>query len=105
MLAIEPVPIKKVPVSQSAFSMNDDNDISNDTNQLFSLLTSFNSTQRIVVHNQPLSSLTQTYSDKAIDYVKQCYASCSVPNLNVLIKRGLVKINKEKSIRIVISNV
>ncbi|CAF3676167.1 unnamed protein product [Rotaria socialis] len=101
--AIEPVPIKKIPVSQSAFSMNDD-DISNDTNQLFSLLTSFNSTQRIVVHNQLLTSLTQTYSDKAIDYVKQCYACRSVPNLNILIKRGLVKINKEKSIRIAISN-
>ncbi|CAF2082584.1 unnamed protein product [Rotaria magnacalcarata] len=101
--AIEPVAIKKIPVSQSAFSMNDD-DISNDTNQLFSLLTSFNSIQRIVVHNQLLTSLTQTYSDKAIDYVKQCYTCRSVPNLNTLIKRGLVKINKEKSIRIVISN-
>ena len=49
--------------------MNDD-DISNDTNQLFSLLPSFNSTYRIIVHNQTLIPLTQIYSDKAIDYVK-----------------------------------
>jgi hypothetical protein len=84
--------------------MNDD-DISNDTNQLFSLLPSFNSTYRIIVHNQTLIPLTQIYSDKAIDYVKQWYEHHSIPNLNTLIKRGLLKIYKEKSIRMMISDV
>ncbi len=80
--------------------MNDD-----DTNQLFSLLPSFNSIQRIIIHNQKLINLKQIYSDKAIDYVKQCYERHSVPNLNLLIKRGLLKIYKEKSIRMTINNV
>ncbi|CAF2479483.1 unnamed protein product [Rotaria sp. Silwood2] len=101
--AIEPIPAKTISVSHSAFSMND-NDISNDTNQLFSLLPSFNSTQRIIVHNQTLITLTQTYSDKALDCVKQWYERHSIPNLNVLIKRGLLKIYKEKSIRMTINN-
>ena len=84
--------------------MNDD-DISNDTNQLFSLLPSFNTTEKIIVHNQPLITLTQIYTDKAIDCVKQWYERHSVPNINILIKRGLLKIYKEKSIRMTITNV
>jgi hypothetical protein len=84
--------------------MNDD-DISNETNQLFSLLPSLISNQRILVHNHPLITLKQIYSDKTIDYVKQWYERHSVPNLNLLIKRGLLKIYKEKSIRMTISNV
>ncbi len=99
-LAIEPIPRKTLSISHSAFSMNDD-----DTNQLFSLLPSFNSIQRIIIHNQKLINLKQIYSDKAIDYVKQCYERHSVPNLNLLIKRGLLKIYKEKSIRMTINNV
>jgi len=81
--------------------MNNDDD----TNQLFSLLPSFNSIQKIIVHNQGLITLKQIYSDKAIDYVKQWYEHKSIPNLNLLIKRGLLKIYKEKSIRMTISNV
>jgi hypothetical protein len=84
--------------------MNDD-DISNDTNQLFSLMPSFNSNKRIIVHNHPLITLTQIYTDKTIDCVKQWYERHSVPNLNILIKRGLLKIYKEKSIRMTITNV
>ncbi len=84
--------------------MNDD-DISNDTNQLFSLMPSFNSNKRIIVHNHPLITLTQIYTDKTIDCVKQWYERNSVPNLNILIKRGLLKIYKEKSIRMTITNV
>jgi hypothetical protein len=85
--------------------MNNDDDISNDTNQLFSLLPSFNSTKKIIIHNQALISLKQIYSDKAIDYVQQWYQHHSVPNLNILIKRGLLKIYKDKSIRMTINNV
>jgi hypothetical protein len=84
--------------------MNDD-DISNETNQLFSFLPSLNPQQRILVHNHSLITLKQIYSDKTIDYVKQWYEHNSVPNLNILIKRGLLKIHKEKSIRMTISNV
>lgn len=102
--AIEPLPTKPITTSHSAFSMKDD-DLSNDTNQLFSLLTSFVSTERIIVHNQPLVNLTQTYSDKVVDYVKQCYERHSIPSLTVLIKCGLLKIHKEKSIRMTINNV
>jgi hypothetical protein len=104
ILAIEPIATKPISLSHSAFSMNDD-DTSNDTNQLFSLLPSFNSTHRIIIHNQTLIPLTQIYSDKAIDYVKQWYEHNSIPDLNLLIKRGLLKIHKEKSIRMMISNV
>lgn len=95
---------KQISLSHSAFSMTDD-DVSNDTNQLFSLLPSITSNQKIIVHNQKLITLTQKYSDKVTDYVKQWYERHSVPNLNLLIKRGLLKINKEKSIRMTISNV
>ena len=84
--------------------MNDD-DVSNETNQLFSLLPSLNSRQTILVDNYPLITLKQIYSDKTIDYVKQLYEHHSVPNLNLLIKRGLLKIHKEKSIRMTINNV
>jgi hypothetical protein len=104
ILAIEPIPNRSLSISHSAFSMNDD-DISNETNQLFSLLPSLISNQRILVHNHPLITLKQIYSDKTIDYVKQWYERQSVPNLNLLIKRGLLKIYKEKSIRMTISNV
>lgn len=82
-----------------------DEEISNETNQLFSLLPSLDSNPRIIVHNQALITLKQIYSDKTTDYVKQWYERHSVPNLNVLIKRGLLKIHKEKSIRMTISNV
>lgn len=81
--------------------MNNDDD----TNQLFSLLPSFNSKQKIIVHNQELITLKQIYSDQSIDYVKQWYEHHSIPNLNLLIKRGLLKIYKEKSIRMMINNV
>ncbi|CAF1571144.1 unnamed protein product, partial [Adineta steineri] len=101
--AIEPMPMKTISESRSAFSMNDD-DISNDTNQLFSLLPSINSTQKIIIHNQTLMPLTQIYTDKALDCVQQWYDNHSVPNLNCLIKRGLLKIYKEKSIRVIITN-
>ncbi|CAF1174964.1 unnamed protein product [Rotaria sp. Silwood1] len=101
--AIEPIPAKTISVSHSAFSMNDE-DTSNDTNPLFSLLPSFSSTQKIIVHNQALTTLTQIYSNKTLDYVKQWYERHSIPTLNVLIKRGLLKIYKEKSIRMTINN-
>ncbi|UJR35977.1 hypothetical protein I4U23_028718 [Adineta vaga] len=103
--AIEPIPSKTISTSHSAFSMiDDDDDISNDTNQLFSLLPSFNSTEKIIVHNQSLINLTQIYTDKAKDYVTQWYKNHSIPNLTILIKRGLLKIHKERSIRMVITN-
>lgn len=82
-----------------------DDDASNETNQLFSLLPSFDSTEKLIVHNQTLINLKQIYSEKTIEHVKQWYERHSVPNLNVLIKRGLLKIYKEKSIRMTISNV
>jgi hypothetical protein len=104
ILAIEPIPTKTLSVSHSAFSMNDD-DLANDTNHLFSLLPSLNSNRRIIIHNQGLITLKQIYSDQAIDSVKQWYERHSIPNLNLLIKRGLLKIYKEKSIRMTISNV
>jgi hypothetical protein len=104
ILALEPIPSKPLSISHSAFSMNDD-DVSNETNQLFSLLPSLNSRQTILVDNYPLITLKQIYSDKTIDYVKQLYEHHSVPNLNLLIKRGLLKIHKEKSIRMTINNV
>ncbi len=104
ILAIEPIPTKTLSVSHSAFSMNDD-DLANDTNHLFSLLPSLNSNRRIIIHNQGLITLKQIYSDQAIDSVQQWYERHSIPNLNLLIKRGLLKIYKEKSIRMTISNV
>ena len=104
LLAIEPNPTKTLPISHSAFSMHDD-DASNESNQLFSLLPSFNSTEKLIVHNQTLINLKQIYSEKTIEHVKQWYERHSVPNLNILIKRGLLKIYKEKSIRMTISNV
>ena len=87
---------------------DDDNDnhyTSNDMNHLFSLVPSNNSTQRIIVHNQSLINLNQVHSIEAIDRVSQWYQHHSVPNLNTLIKCGLLKIYKEKSIRMTISNV
>ncbi|CAF1179224.1 unnamed protein product [Adineta ricciae] len=101
--AIEPIPQKPIVVSHSAYSMIDD-DVSNDTNQLFSLLPSLNSSEKIIVHNQSLITLTQIYTDKAMDCVTQWYKSRSVPHLAVLIKRGVLKIYKEKSIRMTTNN-
>lgn len=101
LVAIEPNPTKTLPISHSAFSMHDDDE----TNKLFSLLPSFDSTEKLIVHNQTLINLKQIYSEKTIEHVKQWYERHSVPNLNVLIKRGLLKIYKEKSIRMTISNV
>lgn len=103
-LAIEPRPAKTMPTSHSAFSMADD-DSSNDTNQLFSLLPSFNSTEKIIVHNRPLAALSQIFTDKTADCVAQWYRSRSVPDLLTLIKRGLVKVHKERSIRMTTSSV
>ena len=102
--AIEPIPTKTISNSQSTFNINDNN-TSNDTNQLFSLFPSFDSTERIIVHNQASITLTQIYSDKAISYVNQWYENNSVPNLNTLIKCNLLKIYKEKSIGMMINNV
>ena len=82
-----------------------DDDVSNGTNQLFSLLPSLNSSEKIIVHNQSLDTLTQIYTNKAMDCVTQWYKSRSVPHLAVLIKRGLLKIYKEKSIRMTTNNV
>jgi len=82
-----------------------DDDISNETHQLFSLLPSIHSHQRIIVHNQTMINLKDIYSDQILDYVQQMYERHSIPNLSVLIKRNLLKIYKEKSIRKTMSNV
>lgn len=82
-----------------------DDDVSNETHQLFSLLPSINSHPRIIVHNQAMVDLKQIYSDQILDYVQQMYERHSVPHLNVLIKRNLLKIYKEKSIRMTMTNV
>ena len=106
LLAIEPLPNQTLSISHSAFSMHDDDAAAfNETNQLFSLLPSFDFTDKLVVHNQTMITLKQIYSEKTLDHVKQWYEHRSVPNLVVLIKRGLLKIYKEKSIRMTISNV
>lgn len=77
-----------------------DEDLSNFTSRRFNNLS-----QRILVENRPLSTLNENYSNKAIDHVNQWYEQESVPNLILLIKRGLIKVGKEKSIRIPSINV
>lgn len=64
-----------------------------------------NSSQRFYVHNRPLITLNEIYSDKVIAHVKRWYERHSLPQLNLLIKRGLLKTFKDKSIRMSLGTV
>ena len=64
-----------------------------------------NSSQRFYVHNRPLITLNEIYSDKVVAHVKRWYERHSLPQLNLLIKRGLLKTFKEKSIRMSLGTV
>jgi hypothetical protein len=90
---------KTLSTSHSAISMMDNNHLAASAHHLMSLVPSCDSSQRILVYNQALTSLTQIYSNKALDHVQHWYEQHALPNLNLLIKRGLLKTFKDKSIR------
>lgn len=100
--AIEPmVNVKPISTSQSAFSMFD----GDDERSMSSHQPPCSSSQRVVVHNRPLLTLTEISSDQALSHVRRWYERQSMPSLNLLIKRGLLKPLKEKSIRMSIGSV
>ena len=81
---------------------DDDDHLTTDTHPLFSLLPS---SPRLIVHNQALLTVTQISSARVLDYVQQWYERHSTPSLSLLVKRDLLKIYQEKSIRMSIGNV